>query len=95
MKKQICQCQTTPDEHGNITAITLEIPAELLGQLEEAASVAGTDPQSLLICYARQGLIDSGSQLKRGKFMEHVREVLAKHGVQPNAIEEAFSKFPY
>ncbi len=95
MKETLCQCQTTPNVNERATAVTVAIPADLLEQLQEAATVAGTDYQSLLLCYARQGLINSGAQLKRGQFVEHVKEVLEKHGVQTNVIEEIFSKFLY
>ena len=95
MKETLCQCQTTPNENDRTTAITMEIPVGLLEQLQEAAAVAKTDYQSLLLCYAKQGLIDSGAQLKRGQFVEHVKDVLKKHGVQTNVIEEIFSKFLY
>lgn len=95
MKETLCQCQTTQNANERATAVTVAIPADLLEQLQEAATVAGTDYQSLLLCYARQGLINSGAQLKRGQFVEHVKEVLEKHGVQTNVIEEIFSKFLY
>lgn len=95
MKETLCQCRTTPAENDRATTLTMEIPVGLLGELREAAALAGTDHRSLLICYARQGLIDSGAQLKRGRFVEHVREVLERHGVHPKAVEEIFSKFPY
>ncbi len=95
MKETLCQCQTTQNENATTTAITVDIPADLLEQLREAAAVAKTDYQSLLLCYARQGLINSGAQLKRGQFVEHVKDVLEKHGVQTNVIEEIFSKFLY
>lgn len=95
MKETLCQCQTTPNENDRATAITVTIPVDLLEQLRKAAALEGTDQQSLLICYARQGLIDSGAQLKRGQFVERAREVLEKHGVQTDVIEEIFSKFLY
>jgi hypothetical protein len=94
MKETLCQCQSNRGENDH-TSITLEIPANLLGQLQEAAALAGTDYRALLICYAREGLINSGAQLKRGLFVEHVRDVLKKHGVQINAIEEIFKKILY
>ena len=95
MKETLCQCQTTLNENDRATAITVTIPVDLLEQLRKAAALEGTDYQSLLICYARQGLIDSGAQLKRGQFVERAREVLEKHGVQTDVIEEIFSKFLY
>lgn len=95
MKETLCQCQRTLNENDRATAITVTIPVDLLEQLRKAAALEGTDQQSLLICYARQGLIDSGAQLKRGQFVERTREVLEKHGVQTDVIEEIFSKFLY
>ncbi|EKD40658.1 MAG: hypothetical protein ACD_74C00271G0002 [uncultured bacterium] len=94
MKETLCQCQTNQGEKDH-TTITMEIPANLLGQLQEAAALAGTDYRALLICYAREGLINSGAQLKRGQFVEHVRDVLEKHGIKANAIEEIFKKILY
>lgn len=94
MKETLCQCQTNRGETDH-TTITMEIPATLLDQLQEAATLAGTDYRDLLICYAREGLINSGAQLKRGQFVEHVRDVLEKHGVKTNAIEEIFKKILY
>lgn len=95
MKETLCQCQTTQNENDRATAITVTIPVDLLEQLRKAAALEGTDYQSLLICYARQGLIDSGAQLKRGQFVERAREILEKHGVQADVIEKVFSKFLY
>lgn len=95
MKETLCQCQTTQAENDRTTTLTLDIPVVLLEQLQEAAALAGTNHQSLLLCYARDGLINSGAQLKRGQFVEHVKEALEKHGVQTNVIEEIFRKFLY
>ncbi len=94
MKETLCQCQTDRGENDH-TSITMEIPANLLDQLQEAAALAGTDYRALLICYAREGLISSGAQLKLGQFTEHVRAVLEKHGIQANAIEEISKKILY
>ena len=94
MKETLCQCQTNRGGNDH-TSITMEIPVNLLDQLQEAAALAGTDYRALLICYAREGLINSGAQLKRGLFVEHVRDVLEKHGVKTNAIEDIFKKILY
>ena len=65
MKETLCQCQTTQNANDRATAITVTIPVDLLEQLRKAAALEGTDQQSLLICYARQGLIDSGHRDRR------------------------------
>jgi predicted nicotinamide N-methyase len=75
--------------------LTLKIPVNLLGQLQEAADLAKIDVHSLLLCYARQGLINSSAQLKRQQFLTHAKDVLEEHGVHGKTIEEIFGKFPY
>lgn len=94
MRENICQCQTTSDEKGH-TPLTLEIPVDLLGQLTEAAALAETDIPSLVICYVRQGLINSSAELKKQQFLTHAKDVLEKHGVQGITVDEIFGKFPY
>ncbi|MGV1099744.1 hypothetical protein ACUUL3_10105 [Thiovibrio sp. JS02] len=95
MQEHLCQCQATSDEQGPTVAMNVEIPVALLDQLKEAATLEGSSPEALLLCYARQGLLGSGALLKRGKFVEHARGVLEGHGVQADAIEAIFSKFLY
>ncbi|MHB1015037.1 MAG: hypothetical protein ACYC2W_07140 [Desulfurivibrionaceae bacterium] len=95
MKETQCKCQTTATGNAPTTATTIDIPADLFKQLQETASLTGTDQHSLLISYLRQGLSNSGTQLKLGQFTEHARGVLKKHGIQANVIEEIFTKFLY
>lgn len=94
MKENTCQCQMTSNNNDH-TPLTLKIPVDLLGQLQEAADLAKTDVDSLLLCYARQGLTNSSAQLKRQQFLTHAKDVLAEHGVHDKTIEEIFGKFPY
>lgn len=93
MKENTCQCQMTSS--GDHTQLTLKIPVDLLGQLQEAADLAKTDVHSLLLCYAQQGLTNSSAQLKRQQFLAHAKDVLEEHGVHDKTIEEIFGKFPY
>lgn len=95
MKETQCQCQTTATGNAPSTSLTIEIPADLLKQLQETASLTGTDLQSLVVGYLRQGLPSSETQLKLGRFTEHAKGVLEKHGIQANVIEEIFTKFLY
>ncbi|MEW6594056.1 MAG: hypothetical protein AB1413_04205 [Thermodesulfobacteriota bacterium] len=91
----VCQCQKSAKEGEQTTPVTLEMPVGLLRQLEEAAAVEGGDYREVLLCYARQGLAGSSAKLKREQFVEHAREVLQRHGVQTNVLDEIFSKFLY
>ncbi len=94
MKENMCQCQA-PSEKNDSTPLTLNIPAELLKQLQEAAAMEKMDILSLILCYTEQGLINSSSQLKRQQFLTHAKDTLEKHGVHNKTIEEIFSKLPY
>ena len=94
MKESICPCQTTSNNKDH-TPLTLKIPVDLVGQLQEATYLAKTDVHSLLLCYARQGLTNSSAQLKRQQFLTHAKDVLAEHGVHDKTVEEIFGKFPY
>jgi hypothetical protein len=94
MNKKVCQCQTTSGDNAS-TPLTLNVPVNLLKQLQAAASLANTDIHSLILCYAQQGLIDSSPQLKRQQFLTQAKDVLEKHGVHDKTIEEIFGKFPY
>lgn len=91
MKVNTCQCQMT--SNNDHAPLTLKIPVDLLGQLQEAAVVAKTDVQCLLLCYARQGLTNDSAQMKRQQFLTQAKDILEKHGVHDKTIEEIFSKF--
>jgi hypothetical protein len=95
MQQTVCQCQSSAKEGAEVTTVTLEMPVGLRKQLEEAAAVEGSDYREVLLCYARQGLAGSSAKLKREQFVEHAREVLTRHGVQTNVLDEIFSKFLY
>lgn len=94
MNRNVCQCQKTSGDNAS-TPLTLNVPVNLLEQLQAAASLANTDVHSLILCYARQGLIDSSPQLKRQQFLTHAKDILEKYGVHDKTIEEIFGKFPY
>lgn len=95
MPQPICDCQTAPKEDER-TTVTLEMPTVLLRQLEEAATLQGTDYQEMLLCFLRDGLGARNFKVKREQFVQHIREILAKHGVKPTDIEEdVFNKILY
>lgn len=94
MKDNICECQTTSD-NNSLTQLTINVPSALLKQLQEAATLAKTDVQDLILCYAQQGLLNSSPQLKRQHFLTHAKGVLEKYGIHDKTIEEIVDKFPY
>lgn len=94
MKEKLCQM--TAEYAGRpTTTVTLEIPVDLLEHVKEAAALEGSDHQAIINCYVKQGLINSKAEVKRLQFAEHAKDVLGKHGVEPHAIDEIFTKFLY
>jgi hypothetical protein len=93
MKEKLCA--TSPKCKDRTVSVTLDIPADLLEQVQEAANLDGTSYQSLMVCYVQQGLQDSKGDVKRMQFSEQAKKILEKHGVHDNAIEEIFANFQY
>lgn len=88
-------CTTAPECTAQTTSVRLDIPVDLLEQIQEAATLDGTSHKSLMVCYILEGLQDSKANVKRMQFTEQAKTILEKHGVHENAIDEIFNKFPY
>lgn len=94
MKGSISQCQSISDAN-DLTELTIKIPTGLLRQLTDAAALVETDVQSLIACYAKQGIENTSTGLKLQHFLTHTKDVLEKHGVQDITVHEILSKFLY
>jgi hypothetical protein len=94
MKEKLCQM---PSEYADqpTTTVTLEMPIELVENLKEAATLDGTDYQTIINCYVQQGLNNSMTEVKRLQFEKHAKEILEKHGVHSNAVDEILSKIEF
>jgi len=89
-------CTTLPECNNNtMVSVTIDVPTDLLERVQEAASLEGTEYQSLMTCYIHVGTQNSKADVKRLQFAEQARRILVKHGVKDNAIEEIFKIFPY
>lgn len=94
MNEKICQM---PSEYADqpTTTVTLEMPIELFKKLKKAATLDGTDYQAIINCYVQQGLSNSMAEVRRLQFEEHAKEILEKHGVHSNAVDEILSKIEF
>ncbi len=89
-------CSISPECNSDtMVSVTIDVPTDLLERVQEAASLEGTEYQSLMTCYIQEGVQNSKGDVKRLQFAEQARRVLEKHGVKDNAIEEIFKIFPY
>jgi hypothetical protein len=90
------QCKTTAGYNDRpTTSITIEIPVDLLEHLKERAALEETGYQDIINCYLQEGMISDTAIIKRKRYAEHIKGVLEKHGVPPEAITDIFSKFIY
>jgi hypothetical protein len=94
MKGKICQM---PSEYADqpTTTVTLEMPVLLVEKLKEAATLDGTDYQAIINCYVQQGLSNNMAEVKRLQFEEHAKEILEKHGVNSNVVDDILSKIQF
>jgi len=94
MKEKLCQMSSKYADQPT-TTVTLEMPAELFENLKEVAIMDETDYQAIINCYVQQGLSNSMADVKRLQFEEHAKEILEKHGVHSNAVDEILGKIQF
>lgn len=74
------------------TTITLKMPVGLFEQVKGTAVLEECDPSAIINCFVMEGLTSSRAAIKRMQFAEHAKEVLEKHGVHQQAIDEIYRK---
>ena len=91
MKELVCHIQA---EYAGkpTTAITLEMPTELLEQINRTAALEDTDAASIINCFVHQGVMDNKAAVKRLEFAEHARKVMKGQGINQDTIDEIFIK---
>jgi hypothetical protein len=94
MKDKMFQLASEYDDKPT-TAISLEMPVELFKKVKESAAMEKTDYQVVINCLVHQGLGDSQAEVKRLLFEKHVKKVLKKHDVHPNAFDEIFNRLEF
>ncbi len=94
MKVKLCKIPAEYAQQPN-TTITLEMPVELFEKVKKAAALEKTDSQALINCLVYQALADSQAEVRRLQFEEHVKKILKKHDVHPNALDEIFNKLEF
>ncbi len=74
---------------------TISFPVELMGDLKDIASHKNVDYQDLVISYLEEGVRQDLHKVKWCDFLSHTKELLKKHNVPPEAIDEIADKFTY
>ena len=78
------------------TAIaTISLPVELMGHLKDIAAHKNVDYQDLVIGYTEEGVRLELQKVKWCDFISHAKELLHKHNVPAEAIDEIVNKFTY
>lgn len=74
------------------TTISLEMPASLFEQVKETAILEESNPSTIINCLVQEGLSNSRAVIKRMQFAEHAKDILEKHGIHQQAINEIYRK---
>jgi hypothetical protein len=77
------------------TIETMSLPVELVQNLKDIASNQNVDYQDLLIGYLEEGVNKNLHKVKWCDFVSHTKDLLKKHNVPPEAIDEIAAKFTY
>jgi predicted transcriptional regulator len=85
----------TTDYDQPLVELTIKLPVELSDKLQDIASVEGTDLQLLIKRYLEEGILQSMPEVKRKSFFGHIKEIMRKHNVPPEVIDEIEDKFTY
>ena len=75
--------------------LTIQLPADVVDKLHDIASVNDTDIQAIIGDYVNDGIHQSTPEVRKKCFFNHVKEVMKKHNVPQEAIEEIKDKFTY
>lgn len=94
MKEKIDQ-MTSEYAKQPTTAVFLEMPTEFLEDVKEMAALEEVEYQNIINYYIQQGLMNSKAERKRLQFAEKAKQILEKHNVHENVIDEISNMFLY
>lgn len=77
------------------TIITFDLPIELMKNLKDIAAHKKIDHQELVIGYLEEGVGRDLQKVKWCDFISHSKELMHKHNVPTEAIDEMINKFTY
>ena len=73
----------------------INLPVELADELNDVARVSGMTQEELITHYVSEGVSNAMPKVKRKLFFNHTKEILKKHNIPNDAIDEIVKKFTY
>lgn len=86
---------TPTEKQQDQTELSISLPVNLKEVLDQAAVMEGVDLQSLIIRYLEEGVEQIMPKLKREKYFNHLRQVMAEHNVPLETIKTLEDNFEY
>lgn len=80
-------------EHCETVDFNLKMPLELYEDLKFVSNFCGRDQEYLVNCYIANGLTRIMSKIKMEKFLTHAKELLTRHEVPEEVVEQIVEKF--
>jgi hypothetical protein len=78
---------------GPTTIATFNLPNEMMKNLNDIAADKKIDLQELVINYLEEGMVQDLQKVKWCDFICHAKELMHKHDVPDDAIQEVIDKF--
>ncbi len=75
--------------------VCLKLPVQLADALKEVVVATGMSQEELITHYVIEGVAHAMPKVKRELFFSHTKEILKKHNVPADAVEEIVDKFVF
>jgi hypothetical protein len=75
--------------------VCLKLPAELMQGLNDVIAATGMTQEELITHYVSEGIANAMPKVKRQLFFKRTQEILSKHNVPSDAVDEIIDKFTY
>ena len=83
------------DQELSTIKVCMKLPDELMEGLKDVISATGMTQEELITFYVTEGISNAMPKVKRKLFFNRTKEVLSKHNVPADAVDEIIEKFTY
>jgi len=87
--------RTTSTTDRSLVDLTIQLPANMVDTLHEIVTENNVDLSALISGYVSNGIEHDLPEVHKKCFLKHIKEVLKKHNVPSEAIDEIGDKFSY
>jgi len=75
--------------------VCMKLPEELVEGLKDVVKATGMSQEELITHYVTEGVLSAMPKVKRKLFFNSTKEILKKHNIPDDAVDEIIEKFTY